>query len=487
MCGIVAYNGKKGKSFNLDKIKMLLYWNQERGKDSLGYYTPQIGVIKDVGKAEDLMSKKDFTIPESELFIGHTRSATVGSINKKNAHPFKEGVIVLAMNGTLDNHWDLCREYGLPPNDFAVDSNILAALLNKTGTKDVLGKINGGCAIVFTNTLTNKMYVYRNSGRPLFRGNIDGCMYISSIEISLKVLGCSDVKEFKEDFFYEIVNGEITDTSKVKKIEFKKDVKYIDGNTIELNLYQVNSRELVGLWLTPCSSTYSNIGPNFLMGNAYQVVGISERNAWEIVVINESGKPQTVGKSFFKNEYKIVTVGSYAFTLEELYYNQKVKNGARFCQGGDLVHAIKIKKDGSILVKNMLTLDEATVPPSVLRYAYPNEVEQFKTFYYINDEPVQTSVEISTQNNFPKSFENNDENPNSDELFKIQVENTALLTKDELFDFTIQEIDDKVADISEFSINEKIQSKVSNIKVLIQNFHTKYEKLLKEEKIKENA
>lgn len=207
MCGLVGFNGPKDKKFNLDKVKLLLMMNQQRGEDSFGFYTPEIGVVKDTGKIELEMSRPSFNLPISNTLIGHVRKSTVGATNKKNAHPFNYGNIVLAMNGTLSNCWDLLREYNFDLKDFDVDSQILTAMLNVDQSSIPFTKIIGGCAVIYTDTNNGKVYVYRNNERPLYRGNLDGGMYFSSIESSLKIIGCADVKEFKEDILYEIIDG----------------------------------------------------------------------------------------------------------------------------------------------------------------------------------------------------------------------------------------------------------------------------------------
>ena len=85
MCGIVGYIGEKnGIPIVIDGLKRLEY----RGYDSSGlcyFKSNQIQLIKKKGKVSDLESlitKKTF----GNIVMGHTRWATHGKPNNKNAH-----------------------------------------------------------------------------------------------------------------------------------------------------------------------------------------------------------------------------------------------------------------------------------------------------------------------------------------------------------------------------------------------------------------
>ena len=110
MCGIVGYIGDKEKKEGiLSGLKELEY----RGYDSAGMAVMSDGKIdffKAVGKLENLALKtKDFTSEGFGVAIGHTRWATHGKADEKNAHPHlsmhKE--VVLVHNGIIENFADL--------------------------------------------------------------------------------------------------------------------------------------------------------------------------------------------------------------------------------------------------------------------------------------------------------------------------------------------------------------------------------------------
>lgn len=488
MCGLVGFSSKDKENFNLDKIKMLLYWNQERGKDSLGFYTPEIGVIKDTGKAEDLMSKKDFTIDKSNIFIGHTRAATIGTVVKKNAHPFHEGEIILAMNGTLTNHNELCLEYGLKKIDYDVDSHILTAIINKTKNKKVLSKIIGGCAIIFFSKVNDTLYCYRNNDRPLYRGMIENSMYISSIENSLKVIGCSDVKEFKPDYLYEIKDGQVKSTIKITRAKPKENT----NNIIKLDFKLIDIKDLVGMYLTPTKTMEYGNGVIF-EGYSYKVIGVSKHNYYEVIIRDHNGKELTISKYFFKEERRIIKKGDCVFTNCALYYNtKKNEKGEKklFANEDDL---LIVTNDNNFLefeVKNLITDEEGTINRTSVRYGYDNEVEEYKQYNYIID-----AENANSQNEYPNSFENQSEIENQinslqnfsnisyteEDIFKAEVESTEILNIGDLCDFTIDQLEDQVNDIEDKTNSISILNSVTNIRSLIENYRVKSEKLLKNE------
>ena len=94
------------------------------------------------------------------IVVGHNRSATKGAVSSTNAHPFSEGKIVLVHNGTLHNQKDFNK-------DVEVDSHAITHALNERPAKEVLKEIDGAFAFVWYDREQGKLFIARNSERPL--------------------------------------------------------------------------------------------------------------------------------------------------------------------------------------------------------------------------------------------------------------------------------------------------------------------------------
>lgn len=106
MCGIIGYIGKKNASFVLiDGLKKLEY----RGYDSAGIAVMadnDIKCLKSKGKVADLEKKLLEEPISGSIGIGHTRWATHGIPNEKNAHPHLDckKQIAVVHNGIIENY-----------------------------------------------------------------------------------------------------------------------------------------------------------------------------------------------------------------------------------------------------------------------------------------------------------------------------------------------------------------------------------------------
>lgn len=218
MCGLIGYNGKDNA--DVEKLKFLMLANITRGEKGTGFYDG-----KTVQKNTDNVLKflSQISIPNTNIFIGHTRQPTNTSIKNSCCHPFEYGDIVMAHNGSLTNSWALSDDFGLAYNDYEVDSQILACCLSKNSNYDALQKLTGTASVIFTNkNESGTIYCFRkNDDRPLWRGMISGNMYISSLDESLKAIGCTKIKEFKTQTLYKITEGRIVESSKRANIALK--------------------------------------------------------------------------------------------------------------------------------------------------------------------------------------------------------------------------------------------------------------------------
>jgi len=237
-CGLLGFSGEYVA--DKDKLAVLFMYNQARGEDSCGYYNhvvninPENRIHKKSGKVSLNLLPVNLETP-SNLFIGHTRAATSGTGRTfaANAHPFLFGKWVGAHNGTLTNTKGLLREYEMDEKTIDIDSKIFPASIDKNENFKVLNHYEGAAALLWTNTELKKkgsLFAYHDEYRPLFsgiikKGNKIG-RYISSIEASLKAIGCDDIKSFEEDKLYSITDGKITDTLTISRTSpIKNEIK----------------------------------------------------------------------------------------------------------------------------------------------------------------------------------------------------------------------------------------------------------------------
>ena len=172
MCGVVAVIGKSlASSLVLEGLKKLEY----RGYDSAGIasiYNNQLQVVKSEGKLKNLIEKFE----SAKIAIGHTRWATHGNINIKNAHPLvSDNKVAVVHNGIIENYLNLKEDLiseGYIFNsvtDTEVIPHLFAKYINEGNNllqagKLVLKDIKGAFALVAMSTdFPEELFVSRNA------------------------------------------------------------------------------------------------------------------------------------------------------------------------------------------------------------------------------------------------------------------------------------------------------------------------------------
>jgi len=141
MCGIVGYIGaKEAQPILLDGLKRLEY----RGYDSAGMATisrGKVSVRKQKGKIAILASLLKKKPLKGGIGISHSRWATHGVPNQRNAHPHTDcsGNIAVVHNGIIENYEDLkeglIREGHIFKSE--TDTEVIAHLIEKFYKDDI--------------------------------------------------------------------------------------------------------------------------------------------------------------------------------------------------------------------------------------------------------------------------------------------------------------------------------------------------------------
>ena len=173
MCGLFCIVSKKESGFSDKELTIFsqgLFADTVRGKDSTGVFSVSdsgnVYTLKDNIPGDKFTRTKEFedfiskSFMSSRILVGHNRSATLGNVSAKNAHPFISGDTVLVHNGTLFTHKELANT--------ETDSEAITQALEAGDYTKVLPELNGAFALIWYNAGEKKFYVTRNSERPLW-------------------------------------------------------------------------------------------------------------------------------------------------------------------------------------------------------------------------------------------------------------------------------------------------------------------------------
>jgi len=195
MCGIVAYIGDKDpKPIILDGLERMEY----RGYDSAGIllcnnFESQLTKIS--GKVDSLSKKLDTKQQIStHLGIGHTRWATHGIPDEKNAHPHisNSGKLHIVHNGIIENFDTIKKELSQRGYSFYsdTDSEVLVNLIDEIKIKEnvklskavqlALNQVVGAYGVVICDISDPSELVVARLGSPLAIGLGNESFYVGS-------------------------------------------------------------------------------------------------------------------------------------------------------------------------------------------------------------------------------------------------------------------------------------------------------------------
>ncbi|MER2534428.1 MAG: glutamine--fructose-6-phosphate transaminase (isomerizing) [Rhizobiaceae bacterium] len=196
MCGIVGIIGQTPVApLLVDALKRLEY----RGYDSAGVATLETGRLtrrRAEGKLVNLEKRLKEEPLDGLIGIGHTRWATHGAPNERNAHPHATKRLAVVHNGIIENFSELRAELEADGYTFETDTDTeaVAQLVTREldrGVKPVkavhntLARLTGAFALAILFDGETDLLVAARRGSPLAIGHGDGEMFVGSDAIAL--------------------------------------------------------------------------------------------------------------------------------------------------------------------------------------------------------------------------------------------------------------------------------------------------------------
>ena len=247
MCGIIGYIGKN-KAINvlINGLEKMEY----RGYDSSGvclYSKDKIDIIKSIGKISNLKEKINYDETSSYTRgIAHTRWATHGGVTLENAHPHKQGKVIVVHNGIIENAKELKEQLKTKVYKFYsdTDTEVIAALLDYYLEDDILKtiekakqKLIGSYALgIVIEGIEDEMYIVKKDS-PLIIGIGKGEVFFASDIVAINsytnnfiFLSEGEVGILKEDKV-EVYKDFIKQEKEVKTINVLNDSHDKNGFT----------------------------------------------------------------------------------------------------------------------------------------------------------------------------------------------------------------------------------------------------------------
>ena len=248
MCGIVAYKGSKNCfPILINGLKKLEY----RGYDSAGVaciLNDRIAITKRVGKVRELenaINNKKSLKNCSGTGIAHTRWATHGEPNQRNAHPHSDysKKITLVHNGIIENHVPIKKFLKSKKIIFKsdTDTEVLVQLIGyfynrgkldfEQSVRAALQRVDGAYAIVVLHMDFPEMMIAARKGSPLVLGIKDSEFFIGSdifpiIKHTQNIIYLKDSEmAVMNESNYEIksVDKDVVLPKRVERIDYKID------------------------------------------------------------------------------------------------------------------------------------------------------------------------------------------------------------------------------------------------------------------------
>ena len=218
MCGIVGYIGKQpALDVVVDGLKRLEY----RGYDSAGIAirddAGDLTVIRKAGKLANLqaaLAEASDADLQGSLGIGHTRWATHGAPNDRNAHPHTDctGAIAVVHNGTLENFTELRDALELRGHTLLseTDTEAVAHLIGErydgdlaAAVRSVAKDLDGSFVLVVAHRDQPDLVIGARRNLPLVVGLGDGENFLAS-DVTAFIAHTREARAIDQDQFVEL-------------------------------------------------------------------------------------------------------------------------------------------------------------------------------------------------------------------------------------------------------------------------------------------
>ncbi len=319
MCGICGYIGSSnGVKEVVRGLKILEY----RGYDSCGVAfveNGKIDIVKTVGEVDNL--KKLTKNMSANVVIGHTRWATHGGVNERNAHPHlsTSGKLAMVHNGIIENYKELKEEFNLNSlsnTDSEVFLNLIdcekGTLINKV--INASKKVQGTFAVLVLGS--DGEMVLGKCESPLYLSKVENEVYIASDVLALKgenYFALNDhefasVKNRKIIFYNK--NGEKI-TKKSEKIEKNSDFSKIFYKT-HMESEILETKDVLNKTLK-----------KYKEENIFQNIKLPKKlNSISLIACGTAYHASLMGAEFFKK----VGVDARAYLASEFRYGRELLN-----------------------------------------------------------------------------------------------------------------------------------------------------------------
>ena len=392
MCGIVAYLGhQEAAPIIIKGLKRLEY----RGYDSAGIalLNGGLNVYKKKGKVADLETFIDQQELHSTIGIGHTRWATHGEPNDRNAHPHYSNNKGLAIihNGIIENYAslkaDLIKRGHIFQSD--TDSEVFIHFIEdiqahencslEKAVRIALSKVVGAYAIVIISKENPRQLIAARKGSPLVLGLGNNEFFLASD--ATPIIEYTDQVVYLNDQEIVIVND---DGFCIKTIDDELTTPYIQKLDMELEAIEKGGFEhfmlkeimLQGTSITECLRGRVNSTENRLKLGGINQYYNRLLNAKRIIIIGcgTSWHAGMVAEYLFEDLARIPVEVEYA--SEFRYRNPVIHEGdivIAISQSGetaDTLAAIELAKSKGAIIFGVCNVVGSSIARATHEGAY---------------------------------------------------------------------------------------------------------------------